>query len=202
MVNQRGRGRAGRGVPLGQEPPRHRRTGRVGRDGRGLPARRHQRGAADRGRPDLGPARPRRLGRPGLRRPHGRVDGLKDEAAAAVADTEALASDAWTGLENGGPTPVDQGVAGLWGGLRERYDAQRDGFLDALGLSEQEADEQARAGRTALVPALAQAHAEGVPLDPVVLAHLEAARRARRRGRRSLGMSLGPRAPADPGDRP
>ena len=69
-------------------------------------------------------------------------------------------------------------------------------MLAALGLTEEEADELARSNRTGLVTGLEQAMAEGTPLDPVVLAHIEATRRARRRGSRSLAMAYGSRRPA------
>jgi hypothetical protein len=124
--------------------------------------------------------------------------GLADQAEAAVQDSAALATEAWQGMEGGGSDPASSGIKGLWGGLAGTYEAQRDEVLDALGLSEAEADEQARSDRTALVAALEQASAEGARLDPVVLAHVEATRRARRRGRRSLAMSFGPRGPGSP----
>lgn len=123
---------------------------------------------------------------------------LQDKAEAAAADTEALATRAWEGMENGGTDPSSAGIKGLWGGLTETYEEQRDEVLGVLGLTEAEADERTKSGRSALMAGLEQALAEGSHLNPVVLAHLEATRRARRRGRRSLAMSFGPRLPEQP----
>jgi hypothetical protein len=123
---------------------------------------------------------------------------LQDKAEAAAADTAALATRAWEGMENGGTDPSSAGIKGLWGGLTETYEEQRDDVLGVLGMTEEEADERAKSDRSALVAGLEQALAEGRGLDPVVLAHLEATRRARRRGRRSLAMSFGPRMPEQP----
>jgi hypothetical protein len=123
---------------------------------------------------------------------------LEDQAKAAADDTAALATEAWEGMENGGTDPSSAGIKGLWGGLTETYEEQRDDVLGVLGMTEEEADERARSDRGALVGGLEQALAEGTRLDPVVLAHLEATRRARRRGRRSLAMSFGSRLPEQP----
>jgi hypothetical protein len=121
---------------------------------------------------------------------------LEGQYEKAVEDTEALATDAWKGLEQGRDSPSDLGLEGLWGGLTDTFDEQGEAVLGALGLTQEEADELARSNRTGLVTGLEQAMAEGTPLDPVVVAHLEATRRARRRGSRSLAMAYGSRRPA------
>ncbi len=123
---------------------------------------------------------------------------LADTAKDAVADTKALATEAWEGVEGGGSSAEDLGVEGLWGELTDSYDEQKDTVLRNLGLTEAEADEQARSGRNELVGRLEQSLEEGAKLDPRVLAHVEVTRRARRRGRRSLAMAFG--SPAREGD--
>jgi hypothetical protein len=131
-------------------------------------------------------------------------DSLKATAKDTAKDTAALAGTAWQGMENGGDTPADLGIEGLWGKLTDtsaaKYRQERDAVLGLLGMSEGEADEHARANRAELVARLEQATAEGARLDPVVLAHLEVTRRARRRGRRSLATAYGPRPPQAPAD--
>jgi hypothetical protein len=114
---------------------------------------------------------------------------LTAQAEAALEDTKAIATEAWEGAQTPTGTAQDLGVQGLWGGLSESFNEQKDTVLHNLGLSEQEADEQARSNRNALMTRLEQTLQEGNKLDPRVLAHIEATRRARRRGRRSLAMA-------------
>ncbi|MCB9947521.1 MAG: hypothetical protein H6842_06815 [Rhodospirillaceae bacterium] len=126
--------------------------------------------------------------------------GLADQGLQALKDTKALAVESVEGQQLGTGTPADLGFKGLWGDLGDAADAQKDAALRALGLGEAEADEKARSGRNALIAGLEQAAAEGTPLDPRVLAQIEATRRARRRGSRSLAMAYGdtPKPPGKP----
>lgn len=123
------------------------------------------------------------------------VEALGEQAEAAVADTAALATEAWEGAEQGGDDPTAGGIKGLFGDLTENVEQEGQSVLDALATTIDLADELARGDFSGLVEHLERALAEGAQLDPFVLAHIEATRRARRRGRRSLAMSFGPRAP-------
>ena len=123
----------------------------------------------------------------------GRAVGAKAEKA--LDDTVALATRAWEGSPAGGSKATQAGVTGLWEKLKATAGDRYDEVLGILGLD----DEQARrlsdtdAGRLAAI--LGQASAAGrVRLDPRVLAHIEAARRAGGRGNRSLADALGLRA--------
>ena len=60
-------------------------------------------------------------------------------------------------------------------------------------------DELAKSGRSDLIESLEQMLQEGSRLHPEVLAHIEATRRARRRGRRSLAQAFGSRPPSSDG---
>jgi hypothetical protein len=119
---------------------------------------------------------------------------LEEQAQASLEDTKAIATDAWEGTGEGDGSAPDLGIQGLWGELTESFAEQRDTVLRNLGLSQEEADEQARSNRNELIARLEQALQEGTKLDPRVLAHIEATRRARRRGRRSLAMAYGSRS--------
>lgn len=120
----------------------------------------------------------------------GELGELEEGYEQARKDTEALAKDLWEGTNPDGSTPEELGLSGLWG---EAFDEEEGTVLEALGLTEEEADEQANADRNALIAALEAAGEEGLPLSPQALAHIEATRRARRRGRRSLAMRHGTR---------
>ncbi len=124
------------------------------------------------------------------------LDALEDAGRAALDDAAAAASQAWNGVENGGDTPRDRGLADLLGEAGDELSEQGRALHRALGMDRAEADERARSDRTSLVRALDGARAAGLALDPVALAHVEATRRAQRRGARSLAMSMGPRQPA------
>jgi hypothetical protein len=74
---------------------------------------------------------------------------------------------------------------------QEQAAAEQEALVDALGMTPAEADELARSDRNQLIGGIEQILSEGASLDPMVLAHVEATRRARRRGRRSLAMAYG-----------
>ncbi len=116
---------------------------------------------------------------------------LGEQGLQALKDTKALAVETFEGEQLGTDTSVDLGIEGLWGEFSDTYNEQKDATLQALGISEEEADEKARSGRNTLIAGLEQAAAEGTPLDPRVLGQIEATRRARRRGSRSLAMAYG-----------
>ncbi len=116
---------------------------------------------------------------------------LGEQGLQALKDTKALAVESFEGEQLGTGTPVDLGIKGLWGEFSDTYNEQKDATLQALGITEEEADEKARSGRNTLISGLEQAAAEGTPLDPRVLGQIEATRRARRRGSRSLAMAYG-----------
>lgn len=107
---------------------------------------------------------------------------LSDRADKSLADAKALASDAWHGAEQGGG--VDRsGIAGLAETLVDTVD----------GLTAEEVRRGAADDRGGLVTGIEHAMAQGAQLDPATLAYVEATRRARRRGNRSMAMSLGAR---------
>jgi hypothetical protein len=126
------------------------------------------------------------------------VDALQADAArhaeaveAAAADLAASATAAWEGTGQSGSQPRDLGVTGLVSDFTDALgEAAAAGpeLVAALGLDPAAADEAARSDRSALMARVEQAHAEGTRLDPRMLAQLEATRRARRRGSRSLVM--------------
>lgn len=125
------------------------------------------------------------------------VDTVVEGSRAAVADAGAALSTAWRGTERGGGSARDQGIKGLLtGGLADLDEDRRD-LLAALGLGEEEADEATRSNRVGLAAAVDGARGAGRPIDPLLLAHVEATRRAQRRGARSLAMSMGARQQVD-----
>jgi hypothetical protein len=71
--------------------------------------------------------------------------------------------------------------------------------LERLGISAEELEAWAAEEPTRVAAAVDQARAEGAPIDPRVLAHLEASRRAGGRGNRSLAAALGLRDPRSGG---
>jgi hypothetical protein len=123
-----------------------------------------------------------------------RKQQIEDAADQFYEDTKALAADAWEGADVGNRIE-QQGIKGLWGETTEAVEAQakaeQEAVLNALGMLADEADELARGERNRLIAGIEQALAEGLAVDPMVLAHVEATRRARRRGRRSLAMAFG-----------
>jgi hypothetical protein len=125
---------------------------------------------------------------------------LKEQAEQSWEDTKAIAEEAWEGTGSGGESAEDLGFTGLWDQLTQDVEEQREDLenaLDALGLTGQEADELARSNRNELIRRVEQTLSEGMKLDPSVLAHVEATRRARRRGKRSLAMGFGKRTGGD-----
>ena len=118
----------------------------------------------------------------------GEVGALAEQYERSKEDTKALATELWEGSNPGGGTAEELGLQGLWG---EAFGQEEGAVLEALGLTRHEADEQANANRNALIADLEAAGEEGLPLSPQALAHIEATRRARRRGRRSLAMRHG-----------
>ncbi|GAA3389435.1 hypothetical protein [Cryptosporangium minutisporangium] len=111
-------------------------------------------------------------------------NALSDQAERSAADAAALAGTAWKELETTSAGPTAELVA----------------LAGPLGRTAAEVAEAAGISRGDLVTGLEQLLDEGVRLDPATLAYVEATRRARRRGNRSLAMSLGTR-PAPPGGR-
>lgn len=132
-----------------------------------------------------------------------RKQQVTDAAEQFYEDTKAIAEDAWEGADIGTETE-QSGIKGLWGDLTdevvEEAREEQQAVLAALGMGEAEADELARSGRNQLIGGLEQLLQEGTTLDPMVLAHVEATRRARRRGRRSLAMAFGAGTPAGNSD--
>ncbi len=109
----------------------------------------------------------------------GQLQDVGDVAVEAAKDTKALAEEAW----EDDPESSTFGSKGL-------KDLGED-LLTGLGLTEEEADEKAQTSQNELVSGIEQYVEEGGVVDVHVLAHIEATRRARRRGRRSLALGLG-----------
>ncbi|MGS2617466.1 hypothetical protein ACVCAH_23510 [Micromonospora sp. LZ34] len=106
---------------------------------------------------------------------------LAEQAEASVADAKALASEAWEGAEGEGGAEA-LGISGL-----------SDELVTQLGTTRDDLEKAIETFPTAVAEGFEQLLAEGAPLDPATLAFVESTRRARRRGSRSLAMSLGPR---------
>ncbi len=119
------------------------------------------------------------------------VDALVQGSKESVADAGAALTTAWRGAESSSVP----GIAGLLDQACTDLAADRDDLLTALGLSDHEADEATRSDRVGLAESVDAARASGARIDPMLLAHTEATRRAQRRGARSLAMSIGPRQP-------
>ncbi|OKI51405.1 hypothetical protein [Micromonospora sp. CB01531] len=120
----------------------------------------------------------------------GRAIGAK--ADKALGDTVALGTGAWEGTAAGGSTPARAGVTGLWEKLKDTAGDRYDEVLDILGLDDDQARQLSATDAGQLAAILGSASAAGrVKLDPRVLAHVEAARRAGSRGNRSLAGALG-----------
>jgi hypothetical protein len=124
---------------------------------------------------------------------------IAGQAQQALADTVAMATGAWHGSPSAdSATPLGQGAArqaaGLWEELKATAGEQYGDVLALLGMDEAQAEELSRRDAESLATAVAQVAAEGARLDPRVLAHIEAARRAGGRGNRSLAAALGLRS--------
>jgi hypothetical protein len=122
------------------------------------------------------------------------------ESEKAYQDTVALAQGAWSGTPGEpGDTTAGKGVAGLGKDLvtelKEITGDQLVPVLERLGIDAEELEAWAADEPARVVAAVDQARADGVPIDPRVLAHLEATRRAGGRGNRSLAAALGLRDP-------
>ncbi|MEQ1955835.1 hypothetical protein [Mesorhizobium sp. CN2-181] len=136
----------------------------------------------------------------------------------AALDVKGIASDAWSGAE--GASGVEgKGVTGLWnhfetkmvevGGDIEAYfdslpDQLRtdiDRVLGALGMSLLQADALFRADRNRFIALLEAALAPGQPVSPAVMGHIEATRRARRRGASGMAAAVAAGAWPDMGPR-
>ena len=122
---------------------------------------------------------------------------FKDQAVKSWDDAKAAATTAWEGAEGGGDRPTDKGLVGLWGDLKGKTTEQvRQIVADAketarlLGMSDEEIEAGLGQDRNALMTKLQHAQAQQAPLSPQVLAHLEATRRARGRGARSLALAV------------
>lgn len=120
----------------------------------------------------------------------------KDAAVKAWEDTKAMATETWKGVEGGGDLPTDKGLLGLWGDLKGATKAEGDQTTKdyektkrQLGLSDDELEAGMAQDRNATMLKLQQAQAQGAPLSPQALAHIEATRRARGRGARSLALA-------------
>ena len=132
---------------------------------------------------------------------HADIGALEAESKAAVADAEAALSTAWKGTESGSGTPQDLGIQGLLQGAEPLLQQNKLDFLAALGIGDDEADEAARSDRVGLARSVDSARGAGSLIDPLLLAHVEATRRAQRRGARSLALSMGPQQAAREVDR-
>lgn len=128
------------------------------------------------------------------------LDALEGQAKKSVGDAEAALTTAWEGTERDLLTPKGKGIRGMLEEGRTDLEQNLHDQLAALGLSEAEADGATRTDRVGLLGAVEDALSSGHPVDPLLLAHAEATRRARRRGARSLGLGLGPRQPPHPDD--
>ena len=121
---------------------------------------------------------------------------LKQQGEDAFADTKALAEDAWEGQDLGTGSASDLGLKGLGEQLGDKTQAAKEdaeALVDVIGDPVGAVDERVSSDLNALVSEMEQALGEGAPLDPRALAHIQATRRARRRGGRSLAMAYGRR---------
>lgn len=121
-------------------------------------------------------------------------------------DAKAIASDTWKGAE-GQSGPGGKGITGLWGdfegeiveigddveaffeSLPEMVRDDLNRMLSLMGMSLPEAEALFANDRNSFMSKLEQALATGAAMDPMVKAHVEATRRARRRGARGLAMA-------------
>jgi hypothetical protein len=106
-------------------------------------------------------------------------DKVAGQAEKSAADAKALATTAWQGAEQGSGAE-SLGIAGLSEDLKGKLGTSGDDLVEAVtGFP------------GSVAGGLEQLLAEGESLDPGTLAFVEAARRSRRRGSRSLAMSMG-----------
>lgn len=136
------------------------------------------------------------------------LNAVKETTQKAWKDTKAMASDAWEGAE-GQDGPLGQGLTGLWGNFSDemeqigddtqaffealpdaiRADIER--VLSTIGMPFPEAQALFASDRNAFMARLEQAMGSGgTATSPLVMAHLEATRRARRRGARGMAMAV------------
>jgi hypothetical protein len=132
---------------------------------------------------------------------HADIDSLVEESKAAYDDAGAALSTAWKGTESGSGSARDQGISGLLHGAGQSLEQNRQDLIAALGLGDDEADDATRSDRVGLARAVDAARGAGSLIDPLLLAHVEATRRAQRRGARSLALSLGTHQAAQETDR-
>ena len=122
------------------------------------------------------------------------VDALKEQSETAVDDAEAALSKAWRG-EEGRSGPGSQGIAGLLRQAGRELSKDERQLERAVGRTIDEIEEATRGDRVGLAEAIGLAQAAGAPIDPLLLAHMEATRRAQRRGARSMALAMGARQP-------
>lgn len=108
---------------------------------------------------------------------------LGAEAEKRWADTKALATGAWEGTGTPGTSATAQGArqlgVGLWEKLQEIDEKTYENVLGLLGLTDEEVRAMSEEAAADLAARLGQLSVQGrVRLDPRVLAHVEAARRA------------------------
>lgn len=143
------------------------------------------------------------------------VLAVGQQAEKSYKDIKAMASDAWEGAE-GESGVAGKGVVGLWNdfekvkkkagadaeayfnALPDQLQADIAGVLGAMGLSLPEADAMFRQDRNGFMALLQATMAPGVPVSPAVLGHLEATRRARRRGASGMAAAVASGAWPDP----
>jgi hypothetical protein len=123
---------------------------------------------------------------------------LGAEAEKRWADTKALATGAWEGTGTPGTSATSQGArqlgVGLWEKLRATGEETYNNVLHLLGLTDEQVRTMSEESAAQLAAMLGQLSVQGrVRLDPRVLAHIEASRRAGETGNRSLaaGARLG-----------
>jgi len=133
---------------------------------------------------------------------------LRDVSVEKAKDIKAMASKAWEGVE--GQNGVDgKGITGLWGDFEDEATAAGEEWianlnnlpedlardvtrtLNHIGLTLEEAEAFFRNDRNGFIAMLENAYATGLgaPASPVVLAHIEATRRARQRGARGMAAA-------------
>jgi hypothetical protein len=116
---------------------------------------------------------------------HEDLNATKEQAATSLADASAALSEAWNGQENSSGA-TNKGIRNLLTNAGTSLGKDGSDFVEALGESE-------RSFRVDLTNTVLGAQNLGAAIDPLLLAHVEATRRAQRRGARSLAMSIGPR---------
>ena len=120
------------------------------------------------------------------------VDALKDQSETAVADAEAALSKAWAG-EEGRSGPGSQGISGLLRQAGRDLEEDKRQLERAVGRTVEQIEDALGGDRVGLAEAIGMAAAAGAPIDPLLLAHMEATRRAQRRGARSMALAMGSR---------